>query len=734
VYGNATDFIGTQILAETGGEATYSAAIKYLPPQRDYASIGGIEPYHKFSVSPDGRIKIADSDIWTTTESRNATGPGTLVFDPADHLGALGSQWPDSNWTFTKAALVGSHLRVVIVAGFSFDSYFGFEQIAFAPASEPAASAYIRLGGVEDNGRTAQGYAYFNASSFAPTAPLGADVFYAALLAEQALWNATFAPSTSYTLPGREGARQIDMAAGALVASLSLYVGFAPNYGDGADYWSPQCDRGGSLPFQEIAVVQNLLDINLPGMAADRLGFWLDNYLKADGEISTCDWEDSCPDQFADGLADYGEMEDLFARVARMQLAANLANGTAWLDAHLAQGFLLANHSLALRLAAVARGETPGVNASAGMIFGSPEHDLCHSPDYYYHNNAWFVRGMTESGKFFTDLCPTHCGGKYAGFGATLTAEAARFGSDLAASLAMTVTFDGASGRPFFVPPIAKVGIAPYKSMIESTISEYSNFRFYSELLGADVLSPELSHALQDFRESTTGTVSGITRWDDHLDDMPSSYYLAASLRDDRIERFLLLQYGHMANYMGRGTLTATEQLPMTPDANGLTRDYLWVYLEGGIDMCVPSVMLPAIATRWQLVLERYDEDVLYLARGAPRRWFAPADGGFAVRGAATRFGSVSLAVANAAAAGGGAGEDSSASGSFSSWTGPMPGLTKTPAFALRLRASDAALALVPGSVVASGTATVTSVNATSSTVFLSISGDGAFGVTAQFR
>ncbi len=277
VYNNASDLIGQQILAETGGEATYEASIKYLPPQRDYASIGGIDPYNKFSVSPDGRIKIADSDIWTTSASRNETGPGKLVFDPADFLGALGAEWPATNFTFTKSALVGSHLRVVITAGFSYDSYFGFEQIAFAPASEPAASAYIRLGGFVDGARTGP-VAYFNASSFAPTTPLAADAFYSALLAEQALWNATFAsPATAYALPGREGARQVDMARGSLVASLSLYVGLTPNYGDGADYWSPQCDRGGSLPFQLIAVVQNLIDVNLQEMAAQRLGWWLDN-------------------------------------------------------------------------------------------------------------------------------------------------------------------------------------------------------------------------------------------------------------------------------------------------------------------------------------------------------------------------------------------------------------------------------------------------------------------------
>ena len=732
VYNNASDFIGGEILAETGGEATYVAALKYLPPQRDYASIGGIEPYHKFSVSPDGRIKIADSDIWTTTEARNATGPGTLVFDPANYISALGSQWPETNWTYTKSALVGSHLRVVIVGGFSFDSFFGFEEVAFAPASEPAASAYIRLMGVEDKVRTGN-YSYFNASSFAPTAPLAADAFYTALLAEQTLWNSTFAPAAKYSLPGREGARQVDMSAGALVASLSLYVGLTPNYGDGADYWSPQCDRGGSLPFQLIAVIQNLLDTGLVEMAGDRLGWWMDNYLKADGELSTCDWEDSCPDGFADGLADYGEMEDMFARIARMQLAANTANGSAWVAAHIVQGLALANHSLALRLAAVARGETPGVNASAGMIYGSSEHDLCHDQDFWYHNNAWFVRGMTESGKLFSDLCPQYCPAGFDNFGATLLAEATRFKADLAASLAMTVTF-GEGNRPFFVPPIARVGIAPYKSMIESTVSEYSNFRFYSELLGADVLSPELSLALQDFRETTSGTVSGITRWSDHLDDMPSSYYLAASLRDDRLARFLLLQYGHMANYMGRGTLTATEQLPILPDANGLSRDYLWGYLEGGIDMCVPSVMLPAIATRWQLVLERYDQDTLFLNRGAPRRWFAPSGGGFAVSGAATRFGAVSVRVSNAAAAGGGGGEDASAAASFASWAGPMLSVTRTPAFSVRLRASDAALALVASSVRVSGTATLVAVNATSSDILVSVAGDGDFAITAQFR
>ena len=83
VAGGAGDWLGGRILNDTLGEPSFIAAAKYLPPQRDYASIGAINPYQKYSVSPDGRIKRADAAIYTTAVAANDTGPGTLVFDPA---------------------------------------------------------------------------------------------------------------------------------------------------------------------------------------------------------------------------------------------------------------------------------------------------------------------------------------------------------------------------------------------------------------------------------------------------------------------------------------------------------------------------------------------------------------------------------------------------------------------------------------------------------------------------
>jgi hypothetical protein len=223
------DYLGQRILGDTANQPTYLAAAKYMPPQRDYANIGGNLPYQKYSVAPDGRIKIADSDIWTTDNLANETGPGVLVFDPLVHL----PYWPATNWTFTKSALVGSYIRVVATIGFEASSGKGFEQVAFSPASVPVPSAYVRLRATSGPDAGPLSYAYYTAvynstKSTVTVDPLDPALFYTALYAEQSLWNASFAGATTFTLPGQEGHRQIDLARGSLVASFSVFIGLVP--------------------------------------------------------------------------------------------------------------------------------------------------------------------------------------------------------------------------------------------------------------------------------------------------------------------------------------------------------------------------------------------------------------------------------------------------------------------------------------------------------------------------
>ena len=49
----------------------------------------------------------------------------------------------------------------------------------------------------------------------------------------------------------------------------------------------------------------------------------------------------------------------------------------------------------------------------------------------------------------------------------------------------------------------------------------YANFRYFAEMLSSGYFSDDIAHAISDFRESHTGTLSGMTRFLDHLDDMP---------------------------------------------------------------------------------------------------------------------------------------------------------------------------------------------------------------------
>ena len=176
-----------------------------------------------------------------------------------------------------------------------------------------------------------------------------------------------------------------------------------------------------------------------------------------------------------------------------------------------------------------------------------------------------------------------------------------------------------------------------------------SNFRYYSEMLSSGFMTSEMSTALMDFRENKGGTLSGMTRFTDHLDDMPAIGYARSSLDADRIPQFLLLMYGHAANYQGRGSFFSTEQqslctyhtsnLPLCvlsgscfdtqlviPDQDH--SDPQWRASLGDIQasFCTPSQTLIASMTAMQLVDSERQNATIWIARAAPRRWYAAAE------------------------------------------------------------------------------------------------------------
>ena len=93
-----------------------------------------------------------------------------------------------------------------------------------------------------------------------------------------------------------------------------------------------------------------------------------------------------------------------------------------------------------------------------------------------------------------------------------------------------------------------------------------------------------------------------------------------SSLAHDRIQQFLLLLYGHTANYQGRGSFISNEQQSLYQDPNNPS----WRASMGEIQasFCTPSQTLVASMTAMQLLHFERVNATIWIARGAPRRWY----------------------------------------------------------------------------------------------------------------
>ena len=124
-------------------------------------------------------------------------------------------------------------------------------------------------------------------------------------------------------------------------------------------------------------------------------------------------------------------------------------------------------------------------------------------------------------------------------------------------------------------PPCAHVNSTPYANMVESFEASYANFRFYSEVLLADVMPREIERLFLEYHNARGGRLGGASRWQDHLDDMPTAGWGYGALTNNRTDDVLALLYGHMASYQSHGAFHSTEQLSFLGE--GLYRAFLHV-------------------------------------------------------------------------------------------------------------------------------------------------------------
>jgi hypothetical protein len=574
------DVLGSKVLAG-GREPSYGELAGCLAPLESYTFLGNASSSQKFIVYPDGSL---GTDLNRT--SRPAAE--RLVFDPATAVPPLES-------TVVKRGLLGGYLPAIDYGVFDSARKQGYELCALAQPGGSHALVRIRQpGGATRYWRTP------------PLETIDPAEFYGGLLALSQHWSRFFDAGLRLELADR---RALDVARGCLARALSGLPGDHPKYGMGS-YWG-QPDLHDGFPPTTLSLCRCLLDWGFADEANRRLGYYLDHFVKPDGTLL----------YYGPAVAEYGQLLDLAAACARQ------TGDRAWLARHRGAIERLAD-DLVQRLAAAR--QQPADALTFGLIRGSAEADTHKDQQYYFSGNAWCWRGLREVGRLYAET------GRLTGESSMIALadrwlqESQRLRGDLARSVSQSVIRSRG-----FVPPIAGQK-EPFARMTESRLASYTNYRYWLETLSARCLEPAQERMLLDYRQAHGGELLAMTRFSDILDDWPYSHQALGMLEHDRVDRYLLGYWAHIAHHQSQGTFTAYEGVPIRG----------WRERRQAADYCIPSELTAPLMTRWMLVYEDRDADVLWLGRAVPRSWL---ERGLAVEGALTRWGPVGFRLEPAA-------------------------------------------------------------------------------------
>jgi len=581
-----TDVLAEKVLG-AGRDPTYEDVVGYLAPCHTYTFLGSPMSVPSYVVQPDGCIGLLP-DRWG--------GDKPLAKTLLDPRAALGLPEP----AVAKRGLLGSHLPAVDYGFVNEDGRTGWELCALSDVDE-AASVHVRVR------RTGGQTVYYQLDASGPTARQDGKAFFAALLRLGQYWDRFFAAGMQVQIPDR---RAIDVARASIARALSGYARLHPKYGMGG-YWADQHD---GFPPTTLSLCACLLDWGLDEAAGQRLGYYLENFVRQDGTL----------DYYGPAVAEYGQLLDLIAAYVRR------TDDVAWFGRHRDAIDRLVGYVRGLRTRAVQAQSADAI--THGLIRGSAEADTRTHKDYFFSGNVWAWRGLLECGKLFVELGERDEDAGLVRRGKMLLAECERFRTTILTAANRSVV---SSEPEAFLPPT--VGFdKPFASMTQDRFASYTNYRYWLEALSARCLTERHERLIVDYRTSHGGELLGMTRFRDHLDDWPYWHYAQALLAHDLVPRYLLGYYAHIAHHQTRGTFTAYEQVPIR--GYGHRREVA--------DYCVPAQLTAPLMTRWMLVWEDRDEDTLWLCRAVPRAWLTRP---ISFSGALTRWGRLGLQLQPAA-------------------------------------------------------------------------------------
>ena len=191
------------------------------------------------------------------------------------------------------------------------------------------------------------------------------------------------------------------------------------------------------------------------------------------------------------------------------------------------------------------------------LLKGMPEDDRRQDIATYFHNNAWLVRGLRDWAAIDPD-----------------GAERTRKHADelLAKLLAAIRARWPADPDDWWLPPTVETSLPVAGEIVqpafvtENRTSNYTNYRYWPELLSSGVLPRDLADRVVRARLNSGGQFLGMTRlYRGLLDDWPLFHWLDALWQLGHRDDFLLSLWGHIFFHQAEDHLTAYEVISMPP-------------------------------------------------------------------------------------------------------------------------------------------------------------------------
>ncbi len=593
VFNSESDLLGREILAQPGDPefADVAACVPPISKMYTLSFVGTHDRFEKVGVFYGGATPNFDPAAYVP-EIRQIRGAGHVLD------GLVGGWLPVLRFVYPEKA--GDWSELVLYAPMRVEN-----------DNDRVQPVWYRICRIEGN--SLRWVRYFDSyHPFPPRLEAKAASFYEDLLKMRAGWERSLAPGMQIDIPDQ---RISDMARHSLVREMMTRIGAFPKYG--------VFDRsyGGS----EHDGFPDTFTVDTSAMLAwglfDLARAYIDNYftwfVRDDGSILYRGPE----------TGQFGRMLTVVAQYA------NYTGDAPLLLKHRRRLDAIARRLLDLRAQALRlQHDAPAY----GMVAGWSEADACLDPDPprymqpYFSNSTEAARGFEDLGAVWENLGRKKHQPELVSWGQQLQREGQELAKDIQTAITRSLLTNTV---PPCLPSIAGATEPFHVAVARDKLDpQFRSYRAWMEMLFSGNLTREQVQTLVKYRAAHHDIILGMPtvyghnthEWGGFL-SYGHGYGL---LQHDFAREYLLLLYSLMAHQYTRGSWTAPETRSLDPKL--FAAPY-----------CSPAQMTVPLLTRWMLVFEEPDADVLWLAKATPRKWLEDGKT-IAVSNAPTRWGKVS--------------------------------------------------------------------------------------------